>query len=181
MEEGKGLFDPTAPTPRRNVLGFDSPPSPPFISCRQNPPRPKTRVATAKTLQPAPCALPTPTTRARTMPTSHHHTKCSCRRQRPCQPVLGVSCPTTRLRARLPRLPWNRFFVSDLRPVHHQLAPASSPSHPFHAMLYCAFYNACDSSPCHAFPCSAYSLPCALLCFLCHVAVCACTPLLTPG
>ncbi len=181
MEEGKGLLDPTAPTPRRNVLGFDWPPSPPFISCRQNPPRPRTRVATSKTLQSAPCALPTPTTRARTMPTSHHHTKCSCRRQRPCQPVLGVSCPTTRLRARLPRLPWNRFFVSDLRPVHHQLAPASSPSHPFHTMLYCAFCNASDSPPCHAFPCSAYPLPYAFLCFVCHVAVCTCTHLLTPG
>jgi hypothetical protein len=48
-------------------------------------------------------------------------------------------------------------------------------------MLYCAFCNASDSPPCHAFPCSAYSLPCALLCFLCHVAVCTCPPLLTPG
>ena len=115
------------------------------------------------------------------MPTSHHHTKCSCRRQRPCQPVLGVSCPTTRLRVRPPRLPWNRFFVSDLRPVHHQLASASSPSHPFHVMMYCAFCNTSDSPPCHDFPCSAYSLPCVLLCFLCHVAVCTCTPLLTRG
>jgi hypothetical protein len=75
---------------------------------------------------PAVCALITPTAQTRKMPTSHHHTKCSCRRQRPCQTVLDVSCPTTRLRVGPPRLSWNRFFVPDLRPVHHQLVSASS-------------------------------------------------------
>jgi hypothetical protein len=60
MEEGSGLLDPTAQTPHRTVLGSDSPPSPPFLSCRQNPPRPRTRVATVKTLQSAPCPRPPP-------------------------------------------------------------------------------------------------------------------------
>jgi hypothetical protein len=124
--------------------------------------------------QPKPCNL-RPAHAHRPGPQNAHVPppyQCFCRRQSPCQPVLGVSCPTTRLRARPPRLPWNRFFVSDLRHVHHQLAPASSPSHPFHAMLYCAFCNASDSPPCHVFPCSPYSLPCTLFFFFYVMLLC---------
>jgi len=93
MEEGQGLLDPTAPTPRRNVLGFDSPPSPPFMSCRQNPPRPRTRVATAKTLQSAPCPRPPPGPakwpRPTTIPTATPHDP----RRHSQNPATCALCP----------------------------------------------------------------------------------------
>ena len=150
-------------------MGSDSSPSPPIISCRQNPPHPKTRAA-----QPKPCSLclAISTDQARTSPQNAHVSPPYQMFLTPAKTLSDRSwClmpnneaaggPTTKIVVE----PLFRIRPQTFAHVDHQRAPVSSPSHPFHVMMYCAFYNASASPPRHVFPCFCFNvLPCHVPC-----------------
>ena len=116
--------------------------------------------------QPKPCSLRLvmPTAQTRTSPQNAHDpppyqtfltpAKTLSARSWCLMPNNETPGPTTKIAVE----PFFRIRPQTFAHVDHQRASASSPSHPFHVILYCAFYNVSDSPPCHVFPCSAAML-----------------------